>query len=552
MPRHIIKWTPVATIVTILGSLFGLIALTTMILASINLHYNMEPSILTPAASVPCPTQDEADARRILGYNLRMERAVTNAAKTVPCQTPNGDETLYPKKIGSFSKGLQHNSVGEVDETQFAQFVTAIETNNYDAMPRATDAERRFVNPQASVAFDLIGGDSHTYYLPAAPPFNSTEQGGEYIEVAWMAILRDVPFEDYPGNPLAIQAAAELNAIGVNFTGPRPVTEENLFRGSSAGCLVGPYLSQYFYQPIDYGYHQFDMKIQPFAPAVDFMTNYGEFLNIQNGKNPTGTQVQSGSPRYLLNGRDIANWVHVDVIWQAYHMATLSLFTMGAPYNPTNPYLQITNQGGFATFGAADIVTKVSEIATHALHAVWNQKWRVHRRLRPEAFGGRIHVHKTMGAAYPIATVALDSAANSIFFAQHGSYLLPQVFPEGSPMHPSYGAGHATVAGACVTILKAFFDCEWEIPNPLGPDATGANLVPVPYNLTVGGELDKLAYNVALGRNIAGVHWRTDGHESILMGEQVAIDFLRDYKKTYHERFVGWSFLDFEGRRVNL
>ncbi len=36
--------------------------------------------------------------------------------------------------------------------------------------------------------------------------------------------------------------------------------------------------------------------------------------------------------------------------------------------------------------------------------------------------------------------------------------LLPMAFPEGSPMHPAYGAGHATVAGACVTILKAFFD----------------------------------------------------------------------------------------------
>jgi len=32
-------------------------------------------------------------------------------------------------------------------------------------------------------------------------------------------------------------------------------------------------------------------------------------------------------------------------------------------------------------------------------------------------------------------------------------HLLPMAFPEGSPIHPAYGAGHATVAGACVTIL---------------------------------------------------------------------------------------------------
>jgi hypothetical protein len=40
----------------------------------------------------------------------------------------------------------------------------------------------------------------------------------------------------------------------------------------------------------------------------------------------------------------------------------------------------------------------------------------------------------------------------------NGSYLMPMAFPEGCSQHPSYGAGHATVAGACTTILKAFFD----------------------------------------------------------------------------------------------
>ncbi|MEM7163573.1 MAG: hypothetical protein AAF487_14165, partial [Bacteroidota bacterium] len=43
-------------------------------------------------------------------------------------------------------------------------------------------------------------------------------------------------------------------------------------------------------------------------------------------------------------------------------------------------------------------------------------------------------------------------------FNKKQGYFLPMAFPEGSPMHPAYGAGHATVAGACVTILKAFFD----------------------------------------------------------------------------------------------
>ena len=545
-------WTPVNQFVAGLGAVTGLFALTTLILASVNVHLAMNPKYPTPMASVPCPAQDHADLRRIQSYNLRVSKATENAAKTIPCQTPNGDEAFYASKVGSFTKGLQHNAMGEVDPGQFAQFVHAIENNAYSQMPRSAGAERRYVNPQASVTFDLIGGDSHSFYQPAAPAFNSTEQGGEYVEVAWMAVLRDIPFADYSGNALAIMASAELNTFGSNFTGPTPVTEDNLFRGQQPGCWVGPYLAQFFYKPIQYGYHDFQMKIDPHAPAVDFMTNYGEFLNIQNGLNPSGSEQLLGPPRYMINGRDLANWVHVDVIWQAYHMATLSLFTMEAPYNPTNPYLTSLNQEGFATFGAADVVTKVSEVATHALHAVWNQKWRVHRRQRPEAFGGRVHVHKTMGATYPIDASALNSMANSIFFAQHSSYLLPQAYPEGSPMHPSYGAGHATVAGACVTVLKAFFDGSWVIPDPVEPSPDGSALLPLAQNLTVQGELDKLANNIALGRNIAGVHWRTDGTESLAMGEQVAIEFLRDYKNTYSERFTGWSFVNFEGRRVNI
>ena len=44
---------------------------------------------------------------------------------------------------------------------------------------------------------------------------------------------------------------------------------------------------------------------------------------------------------------------------------------------------------------------------------------------------------------------------------------------EGCPTHPSYGAGHATVAAACVTILKAWFDESFVFPNPVVPDGLG-------------------------------------------------------------------------------
>jgi hypothetical protein len=107
-------------------------------------------------------------------------------------------------------------------------------------------------------------------------------------------------------------------------------------------------------------------------------------------------------------------------------------------------------------------------------------------------------------------------------------------------MHPSYGAGHATVAGACVTILKAFFDHGYVLPRPyvVSTDGSGLSSVQDPsLSLTVEGELNKLAANISIGRNWAGVHYFTDYYESARLGEQVALGILAEQKLTYGENF---------------
>jgi hypothetical protein len=68
--------------------------------------------------------------------------------------------------------------------------------------------------------------------------------------------------------------------------------------------------------------------------------------------------------------------------------------------------------------------------------------------------------------------------------------------------------------------------------------------------LTVGGELNKLASNVAIGRNIAGVHWRSDATESLKLGEEVAIRFLREERDCFNERFKGFSLTRFDGTAI--
>jgi hypothetical protein len=69
--------------------------------------------------------------------------------------------------------------------------------------------------------------------------------------------------------------------------------------------------------------------------------------------------------------------------------------------------------------------------------------------------------------------------------------------------------------------------------------------------LTVGGEINKLAWNIAIGRDFAGVHYRTDAIQSLLLGERIAIEFLEQRKETWLES-GSFTFTKFNGERVTI
>jgi hypothetical protein len=150
----------------------------------------------------------------------------------------------------------------------------------------------------------------------------------------------------------------------------------------------------------------------------------------------------------------------------------------------------------------------------------------------------------------------LNSQAVGQIFSKYSSYLLPAAYPEGGPQHPSYAEGHGVIAGACVTALKAFFNESFVIANPMVASDDGQSLVPYTGSdagqITVGGELNKLANNVALGRDMAGVHWRSDAEQGLLLGEKVAISILRDQRHTYNEPFSGFRFTKFNGVPITV
>ena len=68
----------------------------------------------------------------------------------------------------------------------------------------------------------------------------------------------------------------------------------------------------------------------------------------------------------------------------------------------------------------------------------------------------------------------------------------------------------------------------------------------------VGNEIDKLASNIALGRDAAGVHYRSDSVRGLFVGEQQALGLLRDYSRTYNERLDGFIVRKFNGDRVKV
>lgn len=456
-----------------------------------------------------------------------------------------------------YAKGLPHDHLGVVDTNAYKDMISALYTGNpedLEAIPLG--GVNKLVNPQAAYAFELVGADSHHLSMAAPPDFSSAQTASEMAELYWQALARDVSFADYHTNQITLSAAADLSKF-TDYRGPKVkgrVTAATLFRGDTPGDLVGPYLSQFLWQNIPFGATRIVQQYRTTMADDDHITEYQEWLNIQNGLAPITQNQFDPLPRYIRNGRDMAEWVHQDFSFQGALSACLILMGYGTKaLNQTNPYLYSKTQVGFSNFGSPHIIDFVTRSTRAAFQAAWFQKWLIFNRIRPEEFGGRVHNLLTGSAKYPINPELLNSQAIANIFNKYNTYLLPMAYPEGCPTHPAYPAGHACMIGAGVTMMKAFFREGFVIPNPVVASSDGLSLLPYSGEpLTIGGELNKLAANIAFGRNFAGVHWRSDGIEGLKLGEAVTIGILQDYGKTYHENFPGFTFTKFDGTRITV
>lgn len=498
-----------------------------------------------------------SEERRKSARQIRIDSAQLAFDRPLPPHPDNGEEKDYPY-LANYAKSLPQNDLGEVDAGAYGLMLLALSSgqrNDFEAIPQG--GTRKLRNPQAGLAFDLEGPDSHHLTLPPAPRIDRAENSSEMAELYWMALARDVNFTDYAISPVIAAAAADLSKLS-DFRGPKQsgmVTPATIFRGNTPGDLAGPYLSQFLLRPVPYGSMTLTQRQQTVVPTIEYLTEYATWLSIQRGGPARTPDLFDVTPRHVRNGRDMGQYVHVDAPYSAYLNAALILGGLGAPVDSGNPYLGLTKTDPTPTFGVAHLHSLLAEASHRASKAAWFQKWYVHRRLRPEAFGGLIHNYLRGGARYPINPEIFNTQALMEIPRKYGTYLLPQAFPEGSPTHPAYPAAHGVVAGACVTILKAWFAESFVLTNPVIPSLDGTSLVPYSgldaASLTVGGELNKLATNVANGRNFAGIHWRSDSIEGLKLGEQVALGIIEENKPTYIE---GGSFTvtRFDGSTVTI
>lgn len=578
---------------------------------------------------------------------------------------PDGEKPgKTPSYLASFTKGLLHEpDTGLVaDPAEFQKFIKGIDSGDprdfrdtqlgptkqgdeqiewrtVKAMTNGKDGDpvevRAWESQGAGNTFDLEGPDAQAVTMSPAPAIGSDELIAEMGEVYVQALLRDKPFTQFANidlaHPQVEDLIGELNKLAwfdeANNTGLSlaelgrkrgQLTRQTAFRGITPGDDIGPYISQFMLVGnsgingkdaersvvdglISYGAVSIDQRVRFATPKENYMINWDEWLDVQNGADLSKLEAYEDDPkrRFITTPRDLATYVHYDALYEAYLNACLILLGLGVGFDPGIPFQANDaddHQQGFAHFGGPHILSLVTEVATRALKAVRFQKFNVHRRLRPEALAGRLAKYNDLMEQQTLKDSSLDvkevkdmvDGLKDILSKVHGAnkeelersyiernveipeglsglasdnYLLPMAFCEGSPMHPTYGAGHATVAGACVTILKAFFD--HKRPLAVNGDPSRAYVaryeegevdgekvyvsklddVPVldkdgnPCFLTVEGELNKLASNISIGRNWAGVHYFSDYIESLRMGEQIAIGILEEQKLTYGENF---------------
>lgn len=412
-----------------------------------------------------------------------------------------------PHYVGVFHKGFKHTN-GLVDEVAFKRLIKAFTDRDIKELDKV-DAD--LVNPSAGWSTDVYGDCFKVVDWPSVPPLDGRVMTANMVELYGMSLCRDIPFSDYTSSPRIDYVASGLNMLSA-YNGPASghITGTTIFRGNTKGDLVGPFISQFLFADIPdccgYKCHQYPCC----PPGVNYMTSENQVEACQSGRTMETGQFPERS-RYITTLRDLSAAVYRDNL--IFHRAAAMMYHANVPLN-------VQGEEMFIDFGPLDISDALSRVSRLASLACWRVKWSA-MMLRPETLAWEWS-HRRHLKPHP-------EFDNNPIVKGLPSLILPQVYPEGAPNYPSYPSLHATIAGACATVLKFFFNCAKEIP--LNTSVNGV-MADSGFKSTIGGEIDKLASNVGVGRMAAGVNYRFDlwGLE---LGENVALCALRHMAERY-------------------
>lgn len=503
------------------------------------------------------PDTSWAQQLKLNAYRYRITRAKENFEADSCEHADNGDETRYANKIGTDTKGLQHNDCGEIEPLAWKRHQQAIDKNRLSTSAKPTPGPESVpAVPWDSVNTNLSGALPCQIAVPPPPHLASSERAAEAIELYWQALLRDLPLHEFNANcrhPLVLAATSELTALA-EYAGPRNhagcVTPDLLFRGTARyldtrdpgtpayreivppGVTTGPMLSQFALLSLRHHGNIVQPRGNRPVAGQDFLRNYEEWLAIQNGAAPARTTRCEAEKRFVHTGRDLAELARTGP----------GLLTMSALLNTLGGASSHARDGVYLGSHKLASITLAPQVPLNHLQSILAQaicqahratdwlKWFVHRSLRPEAYGGLLHLHVNRLRDTPLHQDVLKAQAVQHNRWRNGSHLLTSSFPEGAPHNSSYPGSAACTAAVMATLLKCMVDEDALFPNPVQPDPSDPSRL-IPYEgtpLTIGGELNKWATNYAQARTWAGVHWRSDGAAALPLAEEIVLRLLRD------------------------
>lgn len=523
----------------------------------------------------------------------------------------NYDQRTYKDDAGNeyypwlFSKLLQHDETyGFPLKSDVDKIIDIIRygIDNVSDVEEllAQGSLRKLEGINASKSFQLIGTDScvPSVELNSKCILRSDEFAMVYemIEVYAMSILRDVAFSNYNNSTEVQEVINMLNNVqqsNIEFitapldrSGENPlITMKTLFRGNGKDELYGPYISQFLMLDFDYGNLHIEQKYQYMDKDDAKSRTLEGWKNIQEGKN-VDTIINNQTAR-VFNARVLGAKVHNDPLFQFYYNAALiALQNNIKPEDYSNPISTSWTSGG-----PPSIFSNLAYVCEGALRVAWCNKYELNMRIRPEVYARRIDKIVTNPDNIDLKSipgfkeihdiVTLNTGISSMLSKIKNSdanenHLLSLQYPEGSPTHPSYPAGHACVAGAAVTVLKTMFKTHELEPSTgeynkilwndtisnrkamevVSEDQIGEYTEHDSSEMTIVGEFNKLASNISIGRNWAGVHYRSDGDCGMILGEDFAISFLVDVAASYHEShtgiFTGWILEKLNGEIIRI